>query len=105
MRLDITIELDSGGTVTITGENLTAEGANEVFALLGGYSIVGGTELEPRDGPVTEDMREAFVEGFDEGRAEQAADEFKFYADPANREPQGPPVQRTEQQQENQEKE
>jgi hypothetical protein len=68
MRLDITIELDSGGTVTITGENLTAEGANEVFALLGGYSIVGGTELEPQDKTITDDMKEAFVAGFEEGR-------------------------------------
>jgi hypothetical protein len=68
MKLDLKITLDGGGTVTITSDDITPEGANELFALLGGYSIEGSTE--PLDGPITEDMKTAFVEGFDEGRTE-----------------------------------
>jgi hypothetical protein len=66
VKLDLKITLDSGGTVTITSDDITPEGANELFALLGGYSIE--STHEPEDGPVTEAMREGFVEGFEEGR-------------------------------------
>jgi hypothetical protein len=75
VKLDIKVTLDSGGTITITGEDLTAEGVNEVFAILGGYTVEGETELEPQDeplpGPITEDMKDSFVEGFNEGRKQE----------------------------------
>jgi hypothetical protein len=67
--LDIKVTLDSGGTVTIHGDDLTAEGVNEVFAILGGYTIEStGADPLVLDEPVTESMKTAFVEGFDEGR-------------------------------------
>lgn len=77
MKLLITVTLDSGGTVTIQGEDLTAEGVNEVFAILGGYSVESvesavtresPDEKLPGEGPITDDMKDAFVEGFQEGR-------------------------------------
>jgi hypothetical protein len=72
--LDIKVTLDSGGTVTIHGDDLTAEGVNEVFAILGGYNVEAVTQPEdidlPLPGPITDDMKEAFVDGFDEGRTE-----------------------------------
>ena len=75
MKLSISVELDSGGTITINGEDLTAEGVNEVFAILGGYSIEGAavpqTETEEalmKNQSITDSMKEGFVEGFEEGR-------------------------------------
>jgi len=73
VKLNITVTLDSGGTVTITGEDLTAEGVNEVFAILGGYTVESEVTRESIDeplpgGPITDDMKDAFVDGFQEGR-------------------------------------
>lgn len=76
MKLNIDITLNGGGTVRIFGEDLTAEDVNEVFAILGGYSIEGSS-TEPEDidtplpGPITDDMKDAFVEGFQEARPTQ----------------------------------
>jgi len=75
VKLNITVNLDSGSTITIQGEELTAEDVNEVFAILGGYSVEGAAVPEPQDeplpGPITDPMKEAFVEGFQEGRPTQ----------------------------------
>lgn len=83
MKLHIVVTLDSGGTVTIDGEDLTAEGVNEVFAILGGYSVesveseVTRQSLDeplpnpPVPGQVTDAMKEGFLEGFQEGRVPQ----------------------------------
>lgn len=76
MKLNIDITLNGGGTVRIFGEDLTAEDVNEVFAILGGYSIESTSTLErqPQDeplGPITDDMKDAFVEGFQEARPNQ----------------------------------
>jgi hypothetical protein len=69
VKLDLKITLDGGGTVSITSDDITAEGANELFALLGGYSIESSNDDTP--GPITDDMKNAFVEGFDEGRTQE----------------------------------
>ena len=74
MKLNITVTLDSGGTVTIQGEELSAEDVNEVFAILGGYTVEGTQTPEPMDMPlpsVSQSQKEAFVEGFQEGRPTQ----------------------------------
>lgn len=80
MKLHITVTLDSGGTVTIDGEDLTAEGVNEVFAILGGYSVESVESEVVREsideplpgplvpGPISDEMKDRFVEGFQEGR-------------------------------------
>ena len=81
MKLHIAVTLNSGSTVTIDGEELTAEDVNEVFAILGGYTVEGTTELEPQDeplpqaAPITDDMKDAFVEGFQEGRPTQGEEQ------------------------------
>lgn len=83
MKLNITVTLDSGGTVTIAGEELSAEDINEVFAILGGYSVENveseviresPDEQDPGPfvpGPITDEMKDRFVEGFQEGRITQ----------------------------------
>lgn len=59
MTLSIQVVLDSGGTITITGEDLTAEDVNEVFTILSGKQIGSA---------VTTEMKAAFADGFEEGR-------------------------------------
>jgi hypothetical protein len=39
MKLEITVPLEAGGTVTIVGEELNAEGVNEVLTFLNGYTV------------------------------------------------------------------
>lgn len=72
MKLNIEVTLNGGGSVRIFGEDLSAEDVNEVFAILGGYSIEGTSTPEdidqPLPGPITDDMKDAFVDGFEEGR-------------------------------------
>jgi hypothetical protein len=71
MKLEITVTLDSGGTVSIKGEELSAEDVNEVFAILGGYTVEAIQTPEPLDLPlpsVSQSQKDAFVEGFQEGR-------------------------------------
>jgi len=75
VKLSITVTLDSGGTFQVLGENLTAEDVNEVFAILGGYTVESIATPEdidlPLPGPITDDMKDQFVEGFQEGRTQQ----------------------------------
>jgi len=47
MKLDIEVTLDSGGTVSIRGENLTAEDVFETFGLLSGYTVTTTAQDEP----------------------------------------------------------
>lgn len=46
MRLDITVTLDTGGTISIVGEGLDAENVNEVFGLLTGYTVESTATVE-----------------------------------------------------------
>lgn len=39
MKLEITVALDSGGSISIEGEGLSAESVNEIFELLSGYTV------------------------------------------------------------------
>jgi len=50
MKLQILVELDSGGSVLIEGENLSAEDVNEVFGILA-HKKIGSVEHKehPRD--------------------------------------------------------
>lgn len=52
MKLHIQVTLDSGGFVRIDGEDLSAEDVNEVFVILGGYSVEAITTPEPIDDPL-----------------------------------------------------
>jgi hypothetical protein len=54
VRLYIHVKLDSGGCVNVSGEDLTAEDVNEVFALLTGKVISSETRAEPIDQPLAQ---------------------------------------------------
>jgi hypothetical protein len=75
VKLSIKVTLDSGGTVTIEGDNLTAEGVNEVFAILGGYSVESvGADITPEADDEPDEilsLEQHFVEGFREGRTQE----------------------------------
>jgi hypothetical protein len=71
MKLDITITLDSGGTISITGDDLTGEDLMEVVNMLKDTGHTFDGAIDPKDGPITDDMKDAFVDGFNEGRPEQ----------------------------------
>lgn len=49
MRLEITVTLDGGGTVTVKGEDLNAEDVNEIFRLLAGYTVEATPDLDDLD--------------------------------------------------------
>ena len=52
MRLYLHVQLDSGGSVTVTGEHLTAEDVNEVWTILGGHVVHRSTAtLDDADTP------------------------------------------------------
>lgn len=40
MKVWVTVILDSGGKITVTGEDLTAEDVNEVFGILSGKVVM-----------------------------------------------------------------
>ena len=72
MKLAIKIELDTGGTIILNGEDLSAEDVNEVFGMLQGHTVVS---VHPKGHPDVvaameqlDDLHTSFREGFDEGR-------------------------------------
>lgn len=75
MKLDIKVELNSGSTIAIHGEDLTAEDVNEVFAILGGYSVESvGADITPEADDEPDEilsLEQHFVDGFREGRTQE----------------------------------
>jgi hypothetical protein len=56
VRLYIHVELDSGGRVNISGDDLSAEDVNEVFTILGGKTVSSSwTSSESIDIPLPTD--------------------------------------------------
>jgi hypothetical protein len=51
MKLDIVVTLDSGGTVTVRGENLSADAVNEVFTILARYTVESSPHAADRRDP------------------------------------------------------